>query len=156
MHSFPSPAWHPSVSESTEWILERVSKYLDGKPFSLFKNGTCRLWKTSEAPSDDACAASIRSVVAHHPDFKVRRHPSGDFLITFRGGLGGVMSGKLLTDNFDLLRREAFSLGKLPGEEFQSLEPGPVADDEMVAGLYVRALLYLDAKAPHVIASRKA
>ena len=88
-----------------------------------------------------------------NPDFKIRRHSSGDFLVTFRGGVGGVMSGRILQENIDLLRREALSLGKLQSEQFR-VEGGDLSDDlDLIAGLYVRARLYLDARTPSIIAS---
>jgi len=63
------------------------------------------------------------------------------------------MSGHILQQNVELLRREAFSLGKLQSEEFR-VEGPEVADDlDIIAGLYVRSLLYLDVKSPVVVAN---
>lgn len=154
MSNFLSPAWHPSVVADTGWVLEKLKSYLPGQHYSVFKNGSCVIWPNSEPLGTEASVATIRAVVEHHPDFKVRRHPSGDFLVTFRGGVGGVMSGHILRDNIDLFRKEALSLGKLNSEEFRVDGPGLFDDLDLIAGLYVRALLYLDVKSPAIVASR--
>lgn len=153
MTNFPSPAWRPSVAPDLDWIVEKLSVYLSGKHFSVFRNGSCVIWPSSEPLGEEACVATIRAVVEHHPDFKVRRHASGDFLVTFRGGVGGVMSGRTLHENVDLLRRDALSLGKLHSEEFRVEGPEFADDLDLIAGLYVRALLYLDVGSPTIVAN---
>ena len=154
MSDFPAPAWHPSILAKKGWILDKLRSYLAGTHFSMFENGTCVAWPSSTPPGDEACVAALRAVVSHHPDFKVRKHPSGDFLVTFRGGVGGVMSGRILQENIDLLRKEALSLGRLKSEEFRIEGGGSIDDLELIAGLYVRALLYQDAASPVIVASR--
>ena len=140
------------MAPDRDWIVEKLSVYLSGKNFSVFRNGSCVVWPSSGPLGEEACIATIRSVVEHHPDFKVRRHGGGDFLVTFRGGVGGVMSGRALQENIDLLRRDALSLGKLHSEEF-SVEGPEFADDlDLTAGLYVRAFLYLDVESPTIAA----
>ncbi len=67
-------------------------------------------------------------------------------MVTFKGAVGGVMSGDLLHANFLILREEALSKGKLPYEKLSSKESDPGSDMDLVAGLYVRALLYKDAE----------
>jgi hypothetical protein len=64
------------------------------------------------------------------------------------------MSGHILRDNIDFLRKEALGLGKLNSEEFRVDGPGLSDDLDLIAGLYVRALLYLDVKSPTIVASR--
>jgi len=56
------------------------------------------------------------------------------------------MSGDLLRTNFLTLREDALSQGKLPYEKLSSEGEEPGSDMDLVAGLYVRALLYKDAE----------
>lgn len=63
------------------------------------------------------------------------------------------MSGRILHENVDLLRREALSLGKLHSEEFKVDGPESADNLDLIAGLYVRAMLYLDVKSPSIIAN---
>jgi len=153
MADFPAPVWVPAPVPTLQWTLDHLRKYLPGKGITVFGNGTFMIWLDSQAPTDAACRERLTSVGKHHPDFKVRRHESGDFLVTFRGGVGGVMSGEIMKDHQATLRAEAYSHGKLPTEILME-EGGANADDiDVIAGLYVRARLYLDAKSPVIVYS---
>lgn len=126
------------------WTAEHLSKYLGNKRFTLFENGTCVVWPDSQELSQHDCEQSLLSVVSHPPDFKVRRGADGDFLVTFKGGVGGIVPGSLLSENFSTLRTEALSMGKLPSETLQCDVDDDQLEIELIAGLYVRARLYLD------------
>jgi hypothetical protein len=156
MIDFPAPAWVPTVVPTLEWTLEHLRAYLNGKDFTVFTNGTCVVWPDAVNPSHAACEERLLSVVRHHPDFKVRRHSSGDALVTFRGGVGGVMSGEILKKNLVMLQAEAYSQGRFPTEML--FEEGRAGADntDLIAGLYVRARLYLDAKRPVVVYTTRA
>lgn len=151
MIDFPAPAWVPAIVPTFEWTVEHLRKYLHGKGFTLFENGTCVVWPDSEKLTDAVCKERLLSVVRHHPDFKVRRHSSGDFLVTFRGGVGGAMSGEIMTKNLPLMRTEAYSQGKLPAEVLQEEGSKGTDDIDLIAGLYVRARLYRDAESLVVV-----
>ena len=147
MGDFPIPQWIPAIVPQFDWTIAHLRKYLHGKGFTLFENGTCVVWPGPERLADATCKEILLSVVKHHPDFKVVRHSSGDFLVTFRGGVGGLMPGELLTQNLPTLRAEASALGQLPAEMLLEDDGVVGADDiDLVAGLYVRARLYCDAK----------
>jgi len=151
MNKFPVPTWRPTIVPTSDWIVERLRKYLHGAHFTLFENGSCVVWPSFERLSDGDCKKRLLSVVAHHPDFKVRRHSSGDFLVTFRGGVGGVMSGEILKKNESILRAEAFAQGNLPSEILTAQDNQSVADVELIAGLYVRAQLYRDVESQIIV-----
>lgn len=153
MVDFPAPVWMPAIVPAFEWTAEHLRKYLHGKGFTLFENGTCVVWPDSEKLTDAVCKERLLSVVRHHPDFKVRRHSNGDFLVTFRGGVGGVMSGEIMTKNLPVLRAEAYSQGKLPAEILKEEGSGSTEDIDLIAGLYVRARLYQDAKSLVVVSA---
>jgi hypothetical protein len=145
MTDFPAPAWVPAVVPRLEWTVEHTHKYLHGKGFTIFENGTCVVWPTSENLGDAVCSEKLLSVVKHHPDFKVRRHSSGDFLVMFRGGVGGIMPREMIEKCLPSLRAEAYSQGKLPSEILRQNGGGSADDTDVIAGLYVRARLYRDA-----------
>jgi len=151
MVDFPGPTWVPAIVPPLEWTVEHLRSYLHGKRFTVFENGTCVVWPDAEALSDAVCEERLLSVVRHHPDFKVRRHGSGDFLVTFRGGVGGVMPGEIMGANLPALRAEAYAQGKLPAEVIQEERSEETDDTDLIAGLYVRARLYRDAKSPAVV-----
>jgi hypothetical protein len=151
MGDFPRPVWVPATIPTIQWTLDHLREYLPGKGLTVFRNGTCVVWPRLQAPTEAACKESLLSVVEYHPDFKVRRHGGGDFLVTFRGGVGGVMPGEIMRSNQATLRAEAFSQGKLPSEILKE-EAGTSTDDtDLIAGLYVRARLYLDAASPVIV-----
>ena len=151
MADFPAPVWVPATVPTLQWTLDHLRKYLPGKGITVFGNGTFVVWLDSQAPTDAASTERLSSVVKHHPDFKVRRHESGDFLVTFRGGVGGVMSGEIMKNHQADLRAEAYSHGKLPAEILMEEGGGNTDDIDLIAGLYVRARLYLDAKSPVIV-----
>jgi hypothetical protein len=151
MADFPAPDWVPTIVPTLEWTVEHLRKYLRNKGFTVFANGTCVVWPDLADPGNAACEATLLSVVHQHPDFKVRRHSSGDALVTFRGGVGGVMSGEILKESLATLRAAAYSEGRLPAEILKEEGRAGADDTDLVAGLYVRARLYLDAKRPVVV-----
>lgn len=149
------PMWIPRLEVGEEWTLAHLKKYLAGQSFTLYAHGTCVVWiEPGELASADA-TRRLHSVTAGHPDFKVRRHPDGNFLITFRGGVAGLMSGELLQANLEALRDEAFSLGRLPSERLSADRHDEGEALDLIAGLYVRAQLYRDADEQHVVATVK-
>jgi hypothetical protein len=87
----------------------------------------------------------LLAVTLQHPDFKVQRHADGNYLVTFKGGVGGLMPGDLLMANLASLRQEALTLGMLPSEKLLVDRHDEAEELDMIAGLYVRAQLYRDA-----------
>ncbi|MDQ1834239.1 hypothetical protein [Massilia scottii] len=152
MKTYPALAWRPYMMATTQWMVDHLRSYLGGKRFTLFQFGTCVVWDGSEDYSDAECRARLMSVVTHYPDFKVRRHSSGDFLVTFKGGVGGLMSGKLLEDHFVSLREDALTIGKLKSETLHSAGGIDADEVDLVAGIYVRAQLYRDAEQAVIVA----
>ena len=148
---FPAPAWTPGVVPTLEWTVWHTRKYSHGKGFIVFKNGTSVVWPSSKNPGNAACKERLLSVVEHHPDFRVMGHSSGDFLVTFRGGVGGIMPGEIMEKYLPALRAEAYSDGKLPSEILRENGGGSADDTGVIAGLYVRARLYRDAESPVVV-----
>jgi len=128
---------------TAEWIVEHMRKYLAGSAFTLYSHGSCVVWMGAELSVAEA-NDRLRAVTLQDPDFKVRRHIDGNFLVTFKGGVGGLLSGKLLADNYESLRRDALRFGMLPSEELVSSRHGDSEESDMIAGLYVRAQLYRD------------
>jgi hypothetical protein len=86
----------------------------------------------------------LRAVTLQHPDFKVQRHADGNFLVTFKGGVGGVMPGEFLTTHLASLRQEAQTLGMLPSEKLLVDRHDDAEELDMIAGLFIRAQLYRD------------
>jgi len=72
------------------------------------------------------------------------------FLITFKGGVGAIVPAEQLQKNLKMLRKAAFSKGKLPSENIQS-DATDGDDLDLVAGLYARALLYADVESPEIL-----
>jgi len=101
--------------------------------------------------NEKLCVETLLSVVDNSPDFKVRMHPSGDILVTFKGGVGGVISSEFLKSHMNALRAEAFSKGKI-GSEFFKTEGNENYDDiELIAGLYIRARLFQDVESKNIV-----
>ena len=152
MHMDPRPTWQPSIVPTAEWTLNHTCSYLSGCAFALYSHGSCVIWLGPDELPIEAYHARLRAVTQQHPDFRVQQHSSGDYLVTFKGGIGGVMSGELLRANLPVLREEAFSQGFLPSEKIM-LEDGEEATEmEVIAGLYVRAQLYRDVEELEVVA----
>lgn len=63
------------------------------------------------------------------------------------------MSGELLQANLAELRQEAVTQGMLPGERLVTHHADKESELDMIAGLYVRARLYLDVNDLEVVAS---
>jgi len=151
MIEFPRPSWKPDIVPSIAWTVGRLQKYLQNKQFTVFENGSCVVWPGSERLIEQEAVGRLNAVVTHHPDFKVRRHSDGNFLVTFRGGVGGVMSGDILRDNLSVLRKDAFGKGLLPSEIIEVDSHEKANDMDFIAGLYVRARLYIDVDSPVVV-----
>jgi hypothetical protein len=94
----------------------------------------------------------LRAVTMRDPDFQVQRHADGNYLVTFKGGVGGLMPGDILHENLAHLRHEARSVGMLRSERLLTEEVGEDSELDMVAGLYVRARLYQDVEDMEVVA----
>lgn len=152
-NDYPRPTWRPSVVPTREWTTERMRQYLGGRGFTLYSHGTCVVWIEPGELSVGDANNRLRGVALAHPDFRVQQHAGGDYLVTFKGGLGGLMSGKLLTDNLEVLRTEAFAQGFLPSEQIQMDRTDGSAELDLVAGLYVRARLYQDIDSLEVVAA---
>ena len=140
------PAWIPHVAPNDEWTLTHLRKYLAGQSFILYAHGTCVVQTGSGEVDSSETDRRLQAVSTGHADFKVRRHADGNFLVTFRGGVGGLMSGELLQANFASLRNEALALGKLPSERLSADRHDEGEDVDLIVGLYVRAQLHRDAE----------
>lgn len=151
MQTHPQPHWRPSVVPTIEWTIEEVRKHLSRKQLAIFENGTFVVWQGLAPFSGDGCKEMLLAVAASRPDFKVRRSASGDFLVTFRGGVGGLVPGDVLRDNFSMLREAALSEGRFESELFAVDDAADGDDELLVAGLYVRARLFLDARHPLIV-----
>jgi hypothetical protein len=94
-------------------------------------------------------------VTDHQCEFSVGLYQPGAMRPSVAPDINWIveMSGHILHENVDLLRREALSLGKLHSEEFKVDGPESADKLDLIAGLYVRAMLYLDAKSPSVVAN---
>ncbi|MCD0505060.1 hypothetical protein [Bordetella petrii] len=147
----PKPQWHPDIIPSKAWTVAQLQKCLRGQPYTLFKHGTCVVWPPGVSLTKEQSRQALQAVVQGSPDFKVRKHAEGDLLVTFRGGVGAIVSGKLLQDNFPILKAEAMSKGFLPGEALRLQEDGQADDMDIIAGLYARARLYRDAGDPVIV-----
>jgi len=139
------PTWRPSLVPSSEWTIEHLRKYLVGRSFTLYSHGTCVVWIGPSEPGVIETNQRVRAVTQESPDFKVQRHVDGNYLVTFKGGVGGLMSGELLTAHLASLRQEAQTLGRLPSERLLADRHDDAEELDMIAGLYVRAQLYRDA-----------
>lgn len=139
------PAWQPGPTPSREWTIEHLRKYLGGRSFTLYSHGTCVVWVGTDELEVIEANQRLRAVTLEHPDFKVQRHVDGNYLVTFKGGVGGLMSGELLTTYLASLQQEAQTLGRLPSERLLADRHDDAEELEMIAGLYVRAQLYRDA-----------
>lgn len=153
VRDYPFPEWCPVQSSPDSWIIENLRKYLRGKRFSLFRYGTCVIWPSAGALNAQECVDTLVSVVKFFPDFKVLRHAHGDYLVTFRGGVGAVVSGSLLQEKFPEIKHDALKYGLLPNEKFFSEGAHEIDEIEMVAGIYARARLYMDAHCPDIVFS---
>mgnify|MGYP000187127413 CR=1 FL=1 len=134
---------------SIEWTVDRLKALLPNKKIVVFANGSCVVWQGGGEPNISECKNILLNVVLSHPDFKVRNHPSGDFLVTFKGGVGSVVSGQLLQENFTELKSEALDQGRLTSEILESSDNAE--DSDVIAGLYARARLYLDVDNSQVV-----
>lgn len=152
MNNYPKPSWQPTVTPSIEWTIKKLHEYLPNNKFVIFTNGSCVVWQGEGEPDVDKCKEILKSVVRSYPDFKVRRHRSGDFLVTFKGGVGSIVPGRLLQENFSTLKSEALSKGKLASEMLQVDNNTEDNDVDLIAGLYARARLYLDVETVSVVA----
>ena len=150
--NYPKPSWRPKIVPSINYIIDCLHQYLVGKHYTLFENGTCVVWPDDVLLKDSDCINTLLSVVQYYPDFKVRNNHKGDVLVTFRGGVGGVMPGYLLHKHFYELKEEALIKGFFPSEVLRT-ENGEINNMDLIAGLYVRARLYLDVENPVIVVS---
>lgn len=149
----PRPKWRPSVVPAREWTMSHLRKYLGGRAFTLYSHGTCVVWIGDGELGVTEANERLRAVTLQDPDFRVQRHEDGNCLVTFKGGIGGVMSGELLQANLAGLRQHAVTQGILPGERLVTHHADKESELDMIAGLYVRARLYLDVNDLEVVAS---
>jgi len=140
----PRLQWQPDLAPDHYWITQHLRKYLGRRSFTLYSNGSCVVWAGNEKPETPEANRRLQNVTLQHPDFKVQRHVDGNFLVTFKGGVGGILSGETLINNLTRLRQEALTLGVLPGERLLVDRHDNAKELEVVAGLYVRAQLYRD------------
>ncbi|HEY3566744.1 MAG TPA: hypothetical protein VGP73_02335 [Thermoanaerobaculia bacterium] len=138
------PAWQPSLAPGREWTLEHLRKYLGGRSFTLYAHGSCVVWIGAGELNVAEANQRLRAVTLQHPDFRVQRHTDGNYLVTFKGGVGGLMSGEFLATHWAGLRQEARTLGILPSEKLLVDRHDDAEELDMIAGLYVRAHLYRD------------
>ena len=152
MANYASPDWRPELAESIEWIRRCLKTNLPGKHYTLYANGSCVVWPEGQDLSEFDCHERLLAVVTNRPDFKVRNDARGDFLVTFKGGVGGALSADFLKKHLSALSAAALERGKLPSEVMVNVDHSGADDLGLIAGLYVRARLYLDAQAQKVLA----
>jgi len=130
---------------SSEWIVEKYAAYLKGKRYTVYAHGTCVVWGEIGGLVSSEANSHLRSVAAGRPDFKVRRHSDGNYLVTFRGGVTGLVSEEFFVANFDTLKEWAKTSGMFASEKFLVDRSDGDAVTDLVAGLYARANLFKDA-----------
>lgn len=141
-----SPAWQPEMLLPIESLELLISKYLSNKSYVLYGRGSFVLVQdTGSADVKRSTDQRLDLFTTTQPDFKVRRHAVGDFLVTFKGGIGGVAPGRQLGGCYESLRYLALSEGLLPSERIAGIT-SKADETDAIAGLYVRALLYQDAR----------
>lgn len=140
------PIWRPDTFSTCEWTNCYLMKYLGGRSFTQYSHGTCAIWIGEEILDLNEANQRLKIAASQHPDFRVQRHIDGNYLVTFKGSIGGIMSGELLMANLGKLRQEALTLGVLPNEKFLIDHRDSEEELDMIAGLYVRARLYQDSE----------
>lgn len=143
-------SWRPSIVPEQAWVAEQLKKYLQGQKFTLYSHGSCVVWVEPGELTDQLASRRLTLVTQGTPDFAVQRHVDGNYLVTFKGGIGGVMPGELLSNNISVLREEAMAFGLFPSEVFEVDMRSDDGDFDLIAGLYVRARLHRDAEDLHV------
>jgi len=152
--NYPKPAWRPIRAEAPDWFVERMAHYTDKrKGFLAYAHGTAVFDDNASGPDVIACNASLLKVVTHSPDFSVMPMRDGNFLVTFRGPVFGLVDGGFVKQNQQQLLVDAMKYGLLPGEALLPPSADVVKAGHHVIGLYARANLYLDAES-NVIAGR--
>lgn len=136
--------WRPTPVPDIEWVRANLPKFLGNQRFTLFDQGTCVVWPQLHSLSQAECEDSLFSVAYNSPHFKVRLGKDEVYLVTFTGGVGGIVPKALLLQNFVNLRSAAFSHGLLPTESFRWDGDNEELEIDFVAGLYVRARLFSD------------
>lgn len=150
--SYPTPAWRPIRGESTDWFVDRMAHYTDQRMcFLVYAHGTSVFDHSIEGPSLAVCTASLMDVVTHTPDFSVMPMRDGNYLVSFRGPVFGLVSGEFVKQNQQQLLSDAPRLGMLPGEALLQPSRDAVAAGHHLIGLYARANLYLDAESRTVV-----
>lgn len=144
-------SWCPSIVPEQAWVAEQLKKYLQGQRFTLYSHGSCVVWVEPGELTDQLAGRRLTLVTQGAPDFAVQRHADGNYLVTFKGGIGGVMPGELLSNNVSVLREEAMAFGLLPSEAFEVDMRSEDGDYDLIAGLYVRARLHRDAEDLQVV-----
>lgn len=146
MSSYRRLNWRPEIGPEVGLEVEEIKRRFAGKQFVVFKNGTCVIWHDDSLILEDVCRERILLAVEDRPDFKVRAGSDGVFLVTFRGGIGALVFGNFLRDHLHQIRDVAFSQGVFLDEDFSVEDFGSGDEVLLVAGLYARARLYLDAE----------
>jgi hypothetical protein len=152
--NYPTPVWRPIRAEVPDWFVDRMAHYTNQrKGFLVYEHGTAVFDDSPSGPDIIRCNASLLEVVTHSPDFSVRPMRDGNFLVSFRGPVYGLVDGVFAKQNRQQLMSDALKLGLLPSEALLQSNDEAIKAGHHAIGLYARANLYLDAKS-QVVAGR--
>jgi hypothetical protein len=145
--NYPKPSWRPIRAEAPDWFVERMAHYTDRrKGFLVYAHGTAVFGDNAFGPEVVTCNAALLNVVTHSPDFSVMPMRDGNFLVSFRGPVFGLVEGEFVKQNQQQLLVDAMKRGLFPKEALIPPSADVVKAGHHVIGLYARANLYLDAE----------
>jgi hypothetical protein len=91
------------------------------KGFLVYEHGTAVFDDSPSGTDIITCNASLLEVVTHSPDFSVRPMRDGNFLVSFRGPVYGLVDGAFAKQNHQQLMSEALTqLPQFGPEDFFS------------------------------------
>lgn len=152
MNKRPMPRWEPDETEDAAAVADRLKDYTNAsRSFVVYKYGTGVISDSRYPRSDADCAATLTSAVDSSPDFVVVPISDGNFITRFRNTVCGIV----LRDHYERHRSEievlASTQGLLPGESLVAPANDAVGKEHYYVGIYARAKLYRDARAPSIV-----
>jgi hypothetical protein len=149
---YPRPSWRPIRREGPDWFVDRMAHYTDRqKGFLVYQHGTAVFDDSLSEPDVAACNTALLDVVTHHPDFSIMPMRDGNFLVSFRGPVFGLVDGEFVEQSQQQLLSDAMKHGMFPGEALLPPSADAVKAGHHAIGLYARANLYLDAESQVVV-----
>jgi len=152
--NYPTPVWRPVRTEAPDWFVDRMVDYTERqKSFLVYNHGTAVFDDSPLGPDIVRCNALLLEVVTHAPHFSVMPMRDGNFLVSFRGTVYGLVDGVFAKQNQKQLMSDALEFGLLPSEALLQSNDEAINAGHHVIGLYARANLYMDAES-QVVAGR--